>query len=52
MDSQHLPPIIGTIGLLGSLTIGEINQLVAIAVGVFTLIYLAIRIIKEIKNNE
>jgi hypothetical protein len=52
MDSQHLPPLVGTIGLLGSLTISEVNGIVAIAVGILTLIYLAIRIIKEIKNNE
>jgi len=51
MNSQHIPPLIGTVGLLGSFTLGEINQLIGIAVGLFTLVYLIIRIIKEIKTQ-
>ena len=52
MNSQHLPPVIGTVGMLGSFTIGEVNELVGIAVGVTTLVYLVVRIIKEIKNSK
>jgi len=52
MDSQHIPPIIGTVGMLGSFTIGEINELVGIAVGLTTLVYLVVRIAKEINNKK
>jgi hypothetical protein len=52
MDSQHIPPLIGTVGMLGTLTIGELNELVGIAVGVTTLVYLIVRISKEIKTNN
>ena len=52
MDSQHLPPLIGTIGMLGSFTIGDVNELVGIAVGITTLVYLIVRISKEIKNTN
>ena len=52
MDSQHLPPLIGTIGMLGSFTIGDVNELVGIAVGITTLVHLIVRISKEIKNTN
>tara|TARA_A100001015_G_scaffold314844_2_gene425286 strand:+ start:899 stop:1057 length:159 start_codon:yes stop_codon:yes gene_type:complete len=52
MNSQHVPPIIGTVGMLGSFTIGELNELVGIAVGLTTLVYLAVRIAKEINNKK
>jgi len=52
MDSQHLPPLIGTVGMLGSFTIGEVNELVGIAVGVTTLVYLLVRISKEINSKD
>lgn len=52
MNSQHVPPIIGTVGMLGSFTIGELNELVGIAVGLTTLVYLVVRIAKEINNKK
>lgn len=51
INSPHMPPLIGTIGLLGSFTLSEVNQLVGISVGIVTLIYLVIRIFKEIKSK-
>lgn len=50
MNSQHIPSTVGVVGLLGTLTLGEINTLVAIAVGLTTLLYLVIKIIKEFKK--
>ena len=51
MDSQHIPPVIGTLGMITSFTIGEINEFVGILVGLTTLVYLVVRIIKEIKTK-
>jgi hypothetical protein len=47
MDSTHTPTIVGIVGMLGALTLPEINSLVGIGVGLLSLIYLAIRISKE-----
>ena len=52
MESQHIPPAIGVLGVLGSLTIGEVNSLIGIAVGIATLVYLFIRIMKEIEDGK
>lgn len=51
MNSQHIPPAVGTLGLLGTMTIGDANELVGLLVGVTTLVYLMIRTYKEIKNK-
>jgi len=44
-----MPSLIGFTGLLGTLTLESVNDVVAIGVGLATLTYLAIKIIKEIK---
>jgi len=51
IDSEHVPAAVGIVGVLSSLTLGDINELVAIAVGLTTLVYLVVRIVKEIKNK-
>jgi hypothetical protein len=49
MNSSYMPSLIGFTGLLGTLTLESVNAVVAICVGLATLTYLAIKIIKEIK---
>lgn len=49
MNSTYMPSFIGFTGLLGTLTLESVNDVVAICVGLATLTYLAIKIIKEIK---
>jgi hypothetical protein len=51
MNSEHIPSVVGITGLLGTITLSDINNLVAIAVGVTTLFYLAVKIIKEINHK-
>tara|TARA_B110000444_G_C18718532_1_gene537283 strand:+ start:163 stop:312 length:150 start_codon:yes stop_codon:yes gene_type:complete len=49
MDSQHFPSLVGFMGILGTLTLADINVVVAIFVGLASFIYLVIKIIKELK---
>lgn len=51
MESQHLPSLVGFLGILGSLTLADINIVVAIVVGITTFFYLVIKIIKELSNK-
>jgi hypothetical protein len=51
MDSSHVPAAVGIVGMLGTFTLAEINSLVGIAVGVASLCYLLLRIIKEWRNK-
>ena len=52
MDSQHIPSAVGVLGLLGTITLDKINTTVAIAVGLTTLVWLIIKIYKEIKDES
>jgi|TARA_R110001592_G_scaffold35043_4_gene119664 hypothetical protein len=49
MDSQHFPSLVGFMGILGTLTLADINVVVAIFVGLASFVYLIIKIIKELK---
>jgi len=49
MNSSYMPSLIGLTGLLGTLTLESFNTVVATCVGLATLAYLAIKIIKELK---
>lgn len=49
MESQHFPSLVGFIGILGTLTLADINVVVAIFVGLASFVYLIIKIIKELK---
>jgi len=51
MESSHVPAAVGIVGMLGTFTLAEINSLVGIAVGVASLCYLLLRIIKEWRNK-
>jgi hypothetical protein len=51
MESQHFPSLVGFLGILGTLTLADINIIVAIFVGVASFIYLMIKILKEL-NDE
>lgn len=51
MDSPYIPAVIGITGLLGTITLSDINNVVAISVGVTTLFYLLIKIFKEVKSK-
>jgi hypothetical protein len=52
MNSQHLTPAVGVTGLLGTITLEHVNTSVAIAVGLMTLVWLTIKIYKEIFPDE
>lgn len=52
MESQHFPSLVGFLGILGTLTLADVNIIVAIFVGVASFIYLIIKILKELKDNE
>lgn len=52
MNSEHVPPAVGITGLLGTLTLSDINTVVAICVGLTTLVYLGIKIFKELDDGE
>lgn len=51
MDSTHTPAAVGIVGMLGTFTLSDINALVGIGVGLLSLLYLLIRIIKECKTK-
>lgn len=51
MESQHLPSLVAFTGLIGTLTLSDVNVLMAIVVGFTTFIYLVIKIIKELKDG-
>jgi len=52
MNSDHIPSVVGITGLLGTITLGDLNLAVGIAVGLMTLVYLAIKIFKELFNSD
>ncbi len=47
-ENPYVTPFIATSGILGTLTLENLNTTVAILVGVLTMCYLAIKIYKEI----
>ena len=51
MNSEHLPSAVGITGLLGTITLSDINNMVAIAVGATTLFYLGVKIFKELRKG-
>jgi len=52
MNSDHIPSAIGITGLLGTITLGDLNLAVGIAVGLTTLVYLIIKIFKELFSPD
>ena len=51
MDSTHTPAVVGVVGMLGTLTLADINSLVGVGVGLLSLLYLIIRILKECRTK-
>ena len=51
MTSTHTPAIVGILGMLGTLTLADINSLVGVGVGSLSLLYLTIRIVKECRTK-
>jgi hypothetical protein len=52
MNSDHIPSAVGITGLLGTITLGDLNLAVGIAVGLTTLVYLVIKICKELFDAD
>ena len=52
MNSQHIPSAIGVSGLVGTLTLSDINTVVAICVDLTTLTYITNKIFKEFKDAK
>tara|TARA_B110000305_G_C19356792_1_gene597271 strand:- start:316 stop:537 length:222 start_codon:yes stop_codon:yes gene_type:complete len=50
-ESPYTTPFIATSGIIGTLSIDHINTSVAIGVGVLTMVYLGIKIYKEISKK-
>jgi hypothetical protein len=51
-EHTHPPALIGVIGLLANLSLEQVNTGIAIMVGLATLIYMVIKILKELKRNK
>jgi|TARA_R100000479_G_C6358832_1_gene192145 hypothetical protein len=52
MDSQHVPPLVAVIGMVSTFTLQDVNAMMGIVVGAFTVTYLIIKIVKEIKHGK
>ena len=51
-DHTHPPALIGLLGLVANLTLEQVNTGIAILVGLTTLIYMIIKIIKELRKYK
>lgn len=51
-DHTHPPALIGVLGLLANISLEQVNTGIAIMVGLSTVVYMVIKIIKELKNNK
>ena len=51
-DNTQPTALIGVLGLLANLTLEQVNTGIAILVGLATLLYMIIKIIKEIRNKN
>ena len=52
MDSTYTPAVVGILGIVSTLTLSDINALVGVCVGILSLVYLIIRIVKEWRNKN
>lgn len=50
-DHSHPPVVVGIVGLLANISLEQVNTGVAIMVGLATLIYMVIKITKELRNK-
>jgi hypothetical protein len=51
-DHTHPPALIGLVGLVANLSLEQVNTGIAILVGLATLSYMIIKILKELKQNN
>lgn len=51
-EHTHPPALIGVLGLLANISLEQVNTGIAILVGLSTVVYMVIKIIKELKNNK
>lgn len=47
-ENPYITPFLATFGILGTITLESLNTTVAIGVGLLTMLYLVIKIVKEI----
>ena len=52
MNSHFTTPTVGILGLIANLTLNDIYQVLAILVGLATLIYMVMKILKEIHKKD
>ena len=52
MNNHFTTPTVGILGLIANLTLNDINQVLAALVGLTTLIYMTIKILKEIHKKD
>jgi hypothetical protein len=50
-DNTAPPSVMGLLGILASLTLEQVNTGIAILVGLCTLVYMIIKIAKELRNR-
>jgi hypothetical protein len=50
MNTTNHTAIVGTLGLIANITLEQVNTMVAIFVGLATITYLGVKIIKELKK--
>jgi hypothetical protein len=51
-DNTHPPALIGITGLIANISLEQVNTGIAILVGLATLAYMIIKILKELKQNN
>ena len=51
-NDSHLTPAVAIAGLLGTITLEHVNTMVAIILGVVSLVYVSIKLWKEIKSGK
>jgi len=52
MNNHFTTPTVGILGLIANLTLHDINEMLAALVGLATLIYMIIKILKEINKKD
>jgi hypothetical protein len=51
-NDNNLPPAVGLIGIIGSISLEHVNTFIAILLGLVSLAYVSVRLWKEIKNGK
>tara|TARA_B100000963_G_scaffold310937_1_gene287668 strand:- start:254 stop:415 length:162 start_codon:yes stop_codon:yes gene_type:complete len=51
MNNQLTTPAVGVLGLLANITLNDVNEILAVLVGAATLVYMVLKIFKEIRKK-